>query len=113
MKIQIKKTKHSKTYYPQLIGKTFNNCYLINDFIKIPCQKNEGGQCMITQEDCIILENDAILDELDKIKTNLSIITNSENMILRTDIAKSILLIKESIKTIETLRYDQRRKEMV
>jgi len=82
MKITIKSTVMAKLYYPQLIGKTFENCEEIaNNFIKIPCKKNEGGQYKIAKANCIILDNKNILDEVKNINNYLSKIILDENII--------------------------------
>jgi len=103
MKITIKDTEHAKIYYPELIGKTFENCEELNhnDFIKIPYQKIEGNQNMVIKADCIILENENILKEVRNIKNYLSKIVLDEDIILNRYVSEYLNEIEKSANNIK------------
>ena len=103
MKIIIKNTIHAKIYYPQLIGKTFENCEEFDDFIKRPLVKNDGSQRMIIKSDCTILEKDSIisemapiLKELKNIKNNISKLKKEEYTAINENMVEYILAIQTS-----------------
>ena len=99
MKITIKDTEHAKIYYPELIGKTFENCTELeyNNFIKIFHKENDGSQCIIIKADCIILEKINIPDEIKNINHYLSKIIIDENIILNRYVPEYFCKIRESL----------------
>ena len=99
MKITIKDTEHAKIYYPQLIGKTFENCKDLeyNNFIEIPQQKDEGSQWIIIKDDCTILKNQSILYEVKNINSYLSKI----DIILNKYTSEYLYEIRKSLKEIK------------
>jgi len=110
MKITIKDTEHAKIYYPQLIGKTFENCKDLeyNNFIEIPHQKDEGSQWIIIKDDCTILEKDSIiseiapiLKELELIKNNLISFTTDKDTIINEKSVKYLYAIEKSANNIK------------